>query len=995
LERAAAALSRGLSSSHSWEDLIGAARRLTLSPSALDQGSDSGGGAEFSAPHFAAARVLDGAAQYAPQSSPSQSREWGLWAAAAFAQTGNFPSSTVVARRTFVRLRGHDAETATLLGAVAPVLASALRADSPVAAHLCDFLATGAAKEAAATRRAWKKVASGASDKYPRELWELAGRGLEAALKLGALRILREASGQFPTGFETQLAARVPALLPPQAKALRSGFLDGSNALVALAPGSGKTLLGELFLAAALGAADEAGWAVFVVPYVALGRGVAAAVAAHFPDGVQRHQWLGGAREEETDLTSGTHLVVATPERLDAYLRRHPESWTTLRGAVFDEAHLIGEGARGVRMEGLLARLKMRGEANGPLQILLLSAALGDYSALAKWIGARHIICSDWTPTARRLGFWRPGGRLEWHGDWSGQGLQPLGDAHIAPPYPHIRATGSWPRMREMEPLTRENVAHLTHHLFEERGGPILCLCSTRRATREVALALGEKWPLASEVGGYRARAIEAIESRHRTLLPLVDLLKKGVAWHNSSLPLEVRAAIEAGIAQREIAVVTATSTLAEGVDLPFRLTVVADWLKWEEGGQKPLSPALFRNIAGRCGRAGAFTEGDTLVFDNPLGDEQFTARDKRIALQHKLYLGNECGETRSALEALGDSQLRSGLESTFETQLLAALGETEGNFPENFLKSTFLAQHAPERVEEWRERAQLSLQQWKREGLVQPDSRPTLTQRGAAWRATDLSPLTCRRLLGALETLPRSDYSGVGGISRINAHLWRALRAAPEAGGEIERFFGPRSRFVATHADLEAVGALWLRGTSTEAIFAALPRVQRAGYRGLSEWVEGVVEEGDASAMQWSAPYERWLDFVRAGLETWSPWLWRAGGVLAPLAGGAAAKIDWRGGAALWETGVDTTWASKALEAKAPGTRAVVAALGRLWPFEIRDAKHDPLALAWLQSEEGVAQAEAAFAAALKEVGGRYCVAGRNMLELRDWVWGKAGLRK
>ena len=31
----------------------------------------------------------------------------------------------------------------------------------------------------------------------------------------------------------------------------------------------------------------------------------------------------------------------------------------------------------------------------------------------------------------------------------------------------------------------------------------------------------------------------------------------------------------------------------------------------------------LFKNIAGRCGRAGQFTEGDTIIFDNPVGDAQ------------------------------------------------------------------------------------------------------------------------------------------------------------------------------------------------------------------------------------------------------------------------------------------------------------------------------------------------------------------------------------
>jgi helicase len=1001
VERAAAALSHGLESPLDWANVIAAARVLALQSVEADAQT-----ADFSPLHFAAARALDNAAQFAPQTSPAQSRELGLWAAAAFAQSGNFPSSTTVVRRTFVRTRGQNADTSALLCALAPVLTSDLRAECEVGARLADFLISGDEKDAISVRTAWKRAVSNASAAFPRELWELAGRGLEKTLALATARVLSESGGNLPDGFAAKISSRVPVLLPPQATALHNGFLsDGGNALAALSPGSGKTLLGELFLAAALGEANEKGrWAVFVVPYLALGRGVAAAIGSHFPDEVQVHCWLGNGREAEADFSTGAHLVIATPERLDTFLRRHPQSWNNLRGAVFDEAHGIGDGARGARMEGLLTRLKMGIARQKKLRLLLLSAALGDFSELASWIGAEKVISSPFTPTARRLAFWRIDGRLEWHGDLSGRGLDALGTAHIAPPYPHLRATGDWPKMQRLEPLARQNVAHLAHRMWEERGGPILCLCATRRTTRELAFALGEKWEEKREITGHIARAIEAIEARHRTLLPLVSLLKRGIAWHNSSLPFEIRAQIEAGVADGEIAVVAATSTLAEGVDLPFRLTILADWLKWDEGGQVPISSALFRNIAGRCGRAGAFTEGDTLVFDNPLGDEKWTALDKRAARQEELYLSNELAPTRSALENVAfDSQMRSGIEATLETQLLAALGEiapgsmSDAQFLDHFFAATFLATRNANSLQYWRERAAEFLTTWENQGLIsRKNSKIELTARGIAWRASDLSPATCRRLLGALETLPDADFLGISGHARLNAHLWRAVGAVPESGSEIERFFASRSRFAATPADLESLGAAWLHGDSSEAIFAALPRTARSNYSEMAAWVEGIHEENmPPVAPEWSASYERWLDFVRAGLETWSPWLWRASAILAPLAGPNARKIDWRSGSLWWENGVDSLWASHAIAAGAPGTRAVIAAVGRLWPSHLHGTKGDTLGLAALSQNSSRELVEKAFETVLGEFGGRHCVAGRNVLALRDWVWAKAGLSK
>ena len=176
--------------------------------------------------------------------------------------------------------------------------------------------------------------------------------------------------------------------------------------------------------------------------------------------------------------------------------------------------------------------------------------------------------------------------------------------------------------------------------------------------------------------------ASQASRARHRTLLPLAQWLKCGVAWHNSSLPAEVREHLEEAILDGQLHVVAATSTLAEGVDLPFAQTLVADWLKWDENGQRPMSSALFRNIAGRCGRAGRFTEGDTLVFDNPLGPSQFTAPAVRRPWQRRAFIGAALDEPRSALqrpEPLASAEAddsaggaRDGVEAALESQLLA-----------------------------------------------------------------------------------------------------------------------------------------------------------------------------------------------------------------------------------------------------------------------------------------------------------------------------------
>src|SRR5262249_9177360 len=136
------------------------------------------------------------------------------------------------------------------------------------------------------------------------------------------------------------------------------------------------------------------------------------------------------------------------------------------------------------------------------------------------------------------------------------------------------------------------------------------------------------------------ASAVALIAEKHKVLKPLMAMLKKGVAYHNASLPHEVRNRIEEAVRRQELITVTATTTLAEGVDLPFRFTILADWLTWDSTyKQKPMASLLFRNIAGRCGRAGVMTEGDTIIFDNPVGDPLHTNPYSRHKTQLDLYI--------------------------------------------------------------------------------------------------------------------------------------------------------------------------------------------------------------------------------------------------------------------------------------------------------------------------------------------------------------------
>lgn len=91
---------------------------------------------------------------------------------------------------------------------------------------------------------------------------------------------------------------------------------------------------------------------------------------------------------------------------------------------------------------------------------------------------------------------------------------------------------------------------------------------------------------------------IGANENEHRS--NLIALMRKGVVIHHGSVPLEVRFLIEDFIRGGNAVLCFATSTLAQGVNMPFEVV----WLKNSrmQGSEKERALA-FKNLIGRAGR--------------------------------------------------------------------------------------------------------------------------------------------------------------------------------------------------------------------------------------------------------------------------------------------------------------------------------------------------------------------------------------------------------
>ena len=178
-------------------------------------------------------------------------------------------------------------------------------------------------------------------------------------------------------------------LRPEQADILDRGLMWGGPALVWSSPtGSGKTWLARFALRKAL---DQGLRAVMVVPLRAIATEVSTQLRSDpLFAGVKIARLTGELAEDDgaAPLPAGaSELLIATYEKMDSMLRRPSAHFTllaTIGALVVDEAHLLGESRRGALLEGALTRLRA---INPMVQLVLISATLGNGPELASWLG--------------------------------------------------------------------------------------------------------------------------------------------------------------------------------------------------------------------------------------------------------------------------------------------------------------------------------------------------------------------------------------------------------------------------------------------------------------------------------------------------------------------------------------------------------------------------------------------------------------------------------
>jgi helicase len=848
---------------------------------------------ENAAPLVAAARILQSTSQHLRRSEPppetDEVDDLSFQAALAFAMHGNFPS----ARAALADVSSEYLSSNDSIRMVAAICdPSGQQARSRDGDRLAsDFSRSWYSALRGAGKENREKSFARAMSYFSRIILNrpmsegalyLGGRmAAHQAMRLATANLLQSAP-EIPSWFVVNsVKSRLVTLLPPQLELLETARIASHerNSLLTLPTSTGKTFVAEACIAARV---SEGGLCVYVAPYVAVGEQVKESLKKRLGDEVEVVSMFGGFQAERLNMFADSEVIVATPERFDGWLRSG-EDVGRLRTVVFDEIHILENGVRGARVEGLVSRLRLLQRTNPRLRLIGLSAVLTNPDRVCAWFGVarRDLHRVGWRPTARRLAMCTAEGDMYWiHGS---DALRPSDDATepVSEPtkiqLPGEIKYGEFARVNEKSSAL--NVSSLARDLISRLGTPGLVVCPRKVDTRLLARALVQGLEVVDDQD-LQSTADDVLR-RYPYLDFLVKCLRHGMAYHNASLPYDVRRDVERLTRARKLSVVCATTTLAEGADLPFRWTIVSHWLISMQGAGTPMKSMTFRNIAGRCGRAGAFSEGDTVLFENLMGPPSTNLRQSNTAsMEAVMFSSTPLASTLGVEWADTAPNVQQHLEATFSSQLLACIDEhpDADDVVSDLVAASYAgATDAEANIRRVLDESMVEILDGSQSGgaLAVMNSPIRLTEFGHSANLSGFSPRTCRRMVEFLF----ADEFEVG--PPLFAKLLGEFNSIPEQSNDVLRkiFSGRNHRNVLTARNLEGMLGELL-----------LPMDRRKVFENLRS------PTSQAKADTVEAMFEDFVAFVDSVIGNFLPWLLRGLESISPHGSEAAADIEWAG---------------------------------------------------------------------------------------------------
>jgi superfamily II RNA helicase len=376
--------------------------------------------------------------------------------------------------------------------------------------------------------------------------------------------------------------------------------LEAGRSVVVCAPtGSGKTLVGEYATYRALARQKRV---LYTTPLKALSNQKLRDFRELF--GAENVGLLTG----DVSINRDAPVLVMTTEIFRNMLYGTPigEVGTSLEGVeavVLDECHYMNDRQRGTVWEESIIYCP------ADIQLVALSATVANSDQLTDWIhkvhGPTDRIYSDFRPVPLTFSFCNP------------KGLFPLLDDDKKAINPRLKPKGGKGAKGDRGRVPRQEtptLASILTHLRERDMLPAIYFIFSRKgcdkAVADVSglpislVSPAEAKLLKTRVDEFLARSPEAARTGQ------VEPLYQGIAAHHAGILPAWKGLVEELFQEGLIKVVFATETLAAGINMPARTTVVSSLSKRTDMGHRLLNASEFLQMSGRAGRRGMDVQG-------------------------------------------------------------------------------------------------------------------------------------------------------------------------------------------------------------------------------------------------------------------------------------------------------------------------------------------------------------------------------------------------